>query len=219
MSVYFIRAGLDGDVKIGTSIDPLKRLYSLQTSHTMRLRIIRLVEGGRKEEQEIHRRFSAHRKAREWFAFSDEILAPAPGLIDLPIPGVKRQWPHADTAWGRRCAIHQDALAIIGGVDALARRLGLPPWKVESGFLIDRHCYSAAVLMVRDAGHYHITVEKLLELDREDAEQSAANSLRVQAAQKTKYHADREAIWLNKHSRDEAWWPLVAEEPAAEKVA
>ena len=51
--VYFIQ---DGDhVKIGTSIDPELRLRGLQTSSPRELVLLKVIAGGRREEQGWHR--------------------------------------------------------------------------------------------------------------------------------------------------------------------
>lgn len=67
---YFILCEHSGMVKIGTSVDPEKRLCGLQTSNPFPLKIIKITE---LNERELHHRFHHHRKSGEWFEFSDEI--------------------------------------------------------------------------------------------------------------------------------------------------
>lgn len=80
MPVYFIQAGDDGPVKIGTAKDVLRRLSMLKTSSAEPLHLRALYEGGAAEESLLHRRFAAHRIRREWF--NPDVLAEA---VDLPV--------------------------------------------------------------------------------------------------------------------------------------
>jgi hypothetical protein len=75
--VYFIGDDLRAGrmVKIGFSIDPAARLRQLQTSSPERLRIFATVPGGKSVEEKYHRRWSARRRAGEWFILGDCILA------------------------------------------------------------------------------------------------------------------------------------------------
>lgn len=62
---YFIQAVDGGPIKIGVSVDPRKRLKSLQTSSHQELRIIGTLKGNR--EPELHEKFSELRLKGEWF--------------------------------------------------------------------------------------------------------------------------------------------------------
>jgi len=69
--VYFIT---DGEfMKIGISVNPKKRLQSIQTGHPKKLRIAALFKGGRDEEFQLHGRFLEHRVHGEWFKFCGPI--------------------------------------------------------------------------------------------------------------------------------------------------
>jgi hypothetical protein len=72
-SVYFIQAG-GGDIKIGFSDNPAKRLAQLQTGQPQRLRLLATIPGDARREREIHARFARHRRQGEWFAPAPEIL-------------------------------------------------------------------------------------------------------------------------------------------------
>lgn len=73
--VYFVEAvGLDL-IKIGHSIDLMKRLVSLLTSSPARLFVIGSIPGGRQKEREIHVALHAHRSHGEWFRKTPEVMA------------------------------------------------------------------------------------------------------------------------------------------------
>lgn len=75
--VYFIRVADNGPVKIGRSIDPVRRMRTLQIGFAGRLSIIRVSEGDGASETAMHRRFASRRIAGEWFHFSPEMLTVA----------------------------------------------------------------------------------------------------------------------------------------------
>lgn len=69
--VYFIT---DGEfIKIGISVNPWKRLSSIQTGHPKKLRIAAIFKGGREEEFQLHGRFAEYRAHGEWFNFCGAI--------------------------------------------------------------------------------------------------------------------------------------------------
>ena len=83
MATYFVRAGVDGPVKIGCvmSEDPVDaeaavrtRIASLQTAHPDPLTLLRTVEGGVETERFFHKHFAALRVRGEWFTFTAEML-------------------------------------------------------------------------------------------------------------------------------------------------
>jgi hypothetical protein len=75
VAVYFIQAGPDGDIKIGTAISPPSRLREIQCGCPSECVIVGTLQGGRTEEREFHSKFKAHRlrKNGEWFAFRGEL--------------------------------------------------------------------------------------------------------------------------------------------------
>lgn len=81
--VYFV-AGDVGGIKIGTAIDPQKRLTDLQCGSPIKLRILAVCDGGRGVEREYHARFSAHRLHGEWFDRHPDILAEIERLSPTP---------------------------------------------------------------------------------------------------------------------------------------
>jgi hypothetical protein len=72
--IYMARAGDDGPVKIGTSRDAQKRLRSLKGATHVPLSIIRLLDGNRKDERELHREFRHLHIQGEWFRFDPRML-------------------------------------------------------------------------------------------------------------------------------------------------
>lgn len=73
MSVYFIRHGTH--IKIGKSIDPWKRLASLQTAHYDVLEMLAIMPGNEELEYGLHRAFGQHITRGEWFEENDQLLA------------------------------------------------------------------------------------------------------------------------------------------------
>lgn len=72
--VYFVQAGTDGPIKIGTATDLLKRVSALQTGNAATLHILGFIPGGPYEESAMHDRFSHLRIRGEWFQSSPELL-------------------------------------------------------------------------------------------------------------------------------------------------
>lgn len=74
MKVYFILAPKIGSVKIGKSMDPDKRLASLQTSNADVLDILLVLPHlAPFEEDQLHWRFRKYRQQGEWFEYRGEL--------------------------------------------------------------------------------------------------------------------------------------------------
>lgn len=71
MKTYFISDGTL--VKIGRSVDPLRRLATFQTSSPEKLKIVLTLDGDR--ELDLHQRFAEFRVRGEWFRPSVEMLS------------------------------------------------------------------------------------------------------------------------------------------------
>lgn len=220
--VYLIRQGVTGPVKIGVAKDVVKRLRQLQTNQPVPLRIIRVLEGDVAVERALHARFSALRLKGEWFTFSPEMIGADLCCPDLPIPLVRRNYPtYPDTAWGRERSLHAEILIAIGGAETLARRMRLPPWEVAPGDINQKY-WSAAVLMLNDAGRYDVTLDVLFEARRLVDEEHHANLERNAASEKARqdgYRAKREQEWIAKHGEAAAWWPLSSPDAVSEVAA
>jgi hypothetical protein len=100
MTIYFVRAGTDGPVKIGWSSTNTKRRHgALQTSHYVDLIILREVVGDKEDEKAFHRYFADKRIKNEWFAYDERMLSvrvedarrllePAPNANMKPLPSL-----------------------------------------------------------------------------------------------------------------------------------
>lgn len=73
-SVYFIRSGRGGPIKIGVSRDPARRLAQLQCGSVTKLTLLGVVPGGFADEAAIHRRLHAYRIHGEHFEAAPEVL-------------------------------------------------------------------------------------------------------------------------------------------------
>lgn len=63
--IYFLEDSATRRIKIGTSIDPSRRVREIQTSSPTKL--LAITEGGKQEERALHERFSHLREHGEWF--------------------------------------------------------------------------------------------------------------------------------------------------------
>lgn len=70
VQVYAIRDRKTRHVKIGISIDPNKRLSSLQTGAPAGMRLLWTGPGGRPLERHLHKHFADRHVRGEWFDFS-----------------------------------------------------------------------------------------------------------------------------------------------------
>lgn len=69
--VYFIGSG--SAIKIGRSVNPRKRLASLQTAHHDKLELLAVMPGDTHTEANLHLMFAAYRLNGEWFRDCEEI--------------------------------------------------------------------------------------------------------------------------------------------------
>ena len=74
--VYFIIAGTNGPIKIGTARRDLvmKRLFYLQVGNHLDLRILRTIPGDFKIEKRLHDYFRSDHIRGEWFHYNKEML-------------------------------------------------------------------------------------------------------------------------------------------------
>jgi hypothetical protein len=94
--VYFLRRH-DNLIKIGTTTDFPTRLAALTSSHGL-LDVLRLINGGRKRELELHHQFKRFHEYGEWFRSERGALG---ALIDQLEVGAEIQvgQTEAKTAW------------------------------------------------------------------------------------------------------------------------
>jgi len=85
--IYFIKNIANGNIKIGFSDTPNKRLADLQTGSTDKLVLIRTIEGDEAVEAALHEQFAMHRLQGEWFAPAEEILRFIKGKDDKSLEG------------------------------------------------------------------------------------------------------------------------------------
>lgn len=72
--VYFIQAGDNGPIKIGSSRNPQERLGMLQVGNHAELKMIATVPGSVPLEREVQEDLKAFRRGREWFDPTPEVL-------------------------------------------------------------------------------------------------------------------------------------------------
>jgi predicted GIY-YIG superfamily endonuclease len=72
--VYYIQEEMDGNIKIGWSNDPIKRLPQHQTSNSRELRMLVYVKGSQDYETEIHKKFQNFKTTGEWFKPDKRLL-------------------------------------------------------------------------------------------------------------------------------------------------
>jgi len=70
--IYFIQH--TDFLKIGYTNNINKRLSELQVSCPIKLKVLGLIEGTRKEESEYHKKFKHLGSSGEWFSYTSEVL-------------------------------------------------------------------------------------------------------------------------------------------------
>ena len=76
MAIYFIKEDSpDGNIKIGSSKNPKKRLKQIQTSNSRKLTLIKSIEAEDGVENTLQHRFGEYRVRGEWFRPEDELLS------------------------------------------------------------------------------------------------------------------------------------------------
>jgi hypothetical protein len=92
MAVYFIRAGEDGPVKIGSAEWPHHRVVSLQAGNAEKLRLIHQTDGWLAAERQVQQHY-AHLQIRgEWFRFCPTMLV-IETIINLDTSGAPKIGP------------------------------------------------------------------------------------------------------------------------------
>jgi predicted GIY-YIG superfamily endonuclease len=72
--VYYIQEEMDGNIKIGWSDDPIKRLQQHQTSNSRELRMLVYVKGSQEYERKTHSKFQSSKTTGEWFKPDKRLL-------------------------------------------------------------------------------------------------------------------------------------------------
>lgn len=105
MAVYFIRH--NGYIKIGKSVDPWKRLTSLQTAHHDTLEMMAIMPGSDDLEAGLHRAFGQYMKRGEWFIENDHLLAFIE-MIKTTFPDAQRNLTQEDNLMQSPAAVKDE---------------------------------------------------------------------------------------------------------------
>lgn len=163
MSVYFIRCGEDGPVKIGIASDVEARRTALQTAHFEELHVLRSVDGTHRHERWLHDRYAANHIRGEWFRFDPEMLS-----VELPDTATiyknhyaRAYHPVSTEAARMRSMLERIALPIAPGETItaqqhrIAERMGVPLrralywWKQRGQSVGYRDFYGALLTLHR----------------------------------------------------------------------
>ena len=85
--IYFIKAGIDGPIKIGHSKcnNVKERLIACQIGNHLTLKLLCTMDGTRKDEKRLHAQFAKYNIRGEWFYPNDELLKLINSLPQLNI--------------------------------------------------------------------------------------------------------------------------------------
>ena len=88
MPVYLIRAGEHGPVKIGFATSVRQRFAKMQTDNHEKLSVLRVLDGEKDVEAQLHSRFHALHRRGDWFEFSPDMTGDLglPDFIPKPKP-------------------------------------------------------------------------------------------------------------------------------------
>lgn len=123
MTVYIVRVGEDGPVKIGwTGGDVVRRIAEIQPGNPARLLILRTIEGARTEEAALHRHYAALRIEREWFHFDVSMLSIDPKAIPSRATATA---PKRGRNGRKRMYPARHVIAKAGGIKHVSKLLGI----------------------------------------------------------------------------------------------
>ncbi len=80
--IYFIQAGENGPIKIGSSDDPEKRMADLQVANAAELKLLWKYTGDRFSESDIHCTFKHEKIRGEWFHPSRDLIGFISGELE-----------------------------------------------------------------------------------------------------------------------------------------
>lgn len=82
----YVIMGATGDLKIGRSKNPKKRMSDMQVSHSVPLRLIGTLRGSGYREKEIHAALARYRVAGEWFRDCAQIRSEINAIFGKELP-------------------------------------------------------------------------------------------------------------------------------------
>lgn len=113
--IYFVRIKDDpqSPVKIGHSLDPIKRLNDLMVWSPRELFILGIVQGAVIHERAVQRCLKAHLSHKEWFHWTPEVEKTVNGIIDgtVCVLALREQYSKGDR-------IYKTQSEIIGRIKA-----------------------------------------------------------------------------------------------------
>jgi hypothetical protein len=74
MPIYFIEDAEKGYIKIGYAKDASQRVAQLQTANPSKLKLLAVIEGGKRREKLLHQEFADAHKQGEWYNPVDALL-------------------------------------------------------------------------------------------------------------------------------------------------
>lgn len=135
--IYSIGDG-SGLVKIGWSVDPIKRLAFLKTSSPLDLKLVGIIPGTREQEREIHTLLRPWRVRREWFRYAGAV-AEFVKRMQPPVRVLRAESIHPLARWRQANNLTQQQLADQIGVDRLSI------WRWENGKRFPRKAMLARI--------------------------------------------------------------------------
>ena len=72
--IYFVQGESGGAIKIGTTLNPVTRMQSLQTGFPEELKLLAVIPGDAERERKIHEYFGKFRLKGEWFKPEAELI-------------------------------------------------------------------------------------------------------------------------------------------------
>lgn len=161
MSVYLVRAGEHGPVKIGYAENVARRMIKMQADNHVRLILLRELTGGKAEEAVLHLRFADLRLHGEWFGFSRLMMGDV-GMADARVfePGPKTPAVDTKAAIAREAIEARVVAADFGQRLATARKAA----RLTQHKLAERVGMDRTNIVKYERGEYHPSISRLASL-------------------------------------------------------
>ena len=121
--IYFLRRA-DGLIKIGYTANLKRRLEHLTKSHGA-LEVVRLINGDKHREKQLHTRFRAFNEYGEWFRPESELLLAIPDLEDGSVIKITKDTAEREWLLGERRSVLEARDLLTRLVTARQQRTGL----------------------------------------------------------------------------------------------